>query len=191
MTGAKASTAASAECASGFFFKNRSERLDWRMLASIHIERIRREVRSSRFLMESQLSIPQIDIGALQDIMENITFCDVDAEDIRYVDPNFVKLFQLAQLIIEYLLHSQDYLAETRSKLTSETEKARKELSTLKEQHERQSLAFVAMRKQMRVLKRNQSMYETMARTAARNPAPMVMDEYFVGISRNTRSHVI
>ena len=66
--------------------------------------------------------------------MENITFCDVESEgvclapertffntcltelltDMRYVDPNFLKVFQLAQLIIEYLLHSQVWFPDKR-----------------------------------------------------------------------------
>ena len=52
--------------------------------------------------------------------LENLTFCDIEAEgdyyvifsdisfaDLRDVDPNFVKMFKLSQLTIEYLLHSQ------------------------------------------------------------------------------------
>lgn len=49
----------------------------------------------------------QADVTVLQEILQNITFCDIESEDLRYVDPNFIKLFQLAQLIIEYLLYSQ------------------------------------------------------------------------------------
>jgi hypothetical protein len=75
----------------GFYFKRRTERLDWRLLAALQVEKIHREV----------------DIESLQEIMENITFCDVDSEDLRYVDPNYIKLFKLSQMIIEYLLHSQ------------------------------------------------------------------------------------
>ena len=32
-------------------------------------------------------------------------------QDVGSMDPHFVKLFKLAQLTIEYLLHSQDYLS--------------------------------------------------------------------------------
>jgi hypothetical protein len=31
----------------------------------------------------------------------------ISFKDLRYVDPNYVKLFQLAQMTIEYLLHTQ------------------------------------------------------------------------------------
>ncbi len=61
----------------------------------------------------------QLDVAALQNILENITFCDIEGEGANLhvsggtdgadleIDANFVKLFQLAQLTIEYLLHSQ------------------------------------------------------------------------------------
>jgi len=63
-----------------------------------------------------------MDFQALQDNLEQITFCNIDAEivsfylkfqsnlfllskkDSRAMDPNFVKLYKMAQLTIEYLL---------------------------------------------------------------------------------------
>eukprot|EP01135_Chromosphaera_perkinsii_P007209 Nk52_evm17s745 gene=Nk52_evmTU17s745 len=81
-----------------FYFKPRREKIDWRALASCDLERIMREV----------------DVNMLQHQLENVTFCDVDAEDWRYADPQFIKLFKLSQLIIEYLLYSQEFLATSR-----------------------------------------------------------------------------
>lgn len=43
----------------------------------------------------------------LKKSLQNVTFCDIETEDLRYIDPNIVKLFQTSQLIVEYLLHSQ------------------------------------------------------------------------------------
>ena len=49
----------------------------------------------------------ELDFATLQDVIMNVTFCDITAEvDMRSMDPNFVKLFQLSQLIAEYLLVS-------------------------------------------------------------------------------------
>ena len=64
-----------------------------------------------------------LDFTALQDNIEHITLCNIDAElvrnrflcsklsirlfvfkDMRSMDPNFVKLYKIAQLVIEYLL---------------------------------------------------------------------------------------
>ncbi|KAH6580442.1 hypothetical protein BASA50_001727 [Batrachochytrium salamandrivorans] len=97
----------------GFYFKRRRERLNWNLLNEVDLD----------------LILEEIDINALQNIIENITFCDIEAEDLRYIDPSFVKLFQLSQLITEFLLHSQDYLADQRDGLASEIEKTKAQLA--------------------------------------------------------------
>ena len=49
----------------------------------------------------------EYDTTMLQEFVNNVTYCDIESEtDMRTVDPNFVKLFKLAQLIIEYLIVS-------------------------------------------------------------------------------------
>ncbi|GFO28330.1 Zinc finger protein dzip1 [Plakobranchus ocellatus] len=124
----------------GFSFRKRVERVDWRRIASVDVDTIART----------------LDFTTLQDNIMNITFCNLESElDIRSIDPNFVKLFKLAQLTIEYLLHSQEYLAslcasmEEKSKQSDqETEKVKAELETLqkevaevkKESHKRKKL---------------------------------------------------
>ncbi|CAL1533172.1 unnamed protein product [Lymnaea stagnalis] len=124
----------------GFSFRKRVERVDWRKIASVDIDHISRT----------------LDFTTLQDNVMNITFCNLEAElDIRSIDPNFVKLFKLAQLTIEYLLHSQEYLAglcaslEEKAKLSDqEVEKIKMEVTSLqkeltevkKESHKRKKL---------------------------------------------------
>ena len=77
----------------------------------------------------------QVNVSALQDVLEMITFCDIEREgtqiqffsilsqsfiknnivipaDMGQLDPNFVKLFQLSQLMLEYLLYSQVFCRE-------------------------------------------------------------------------------
>ncbi|KAL4220080.1 Zinc finger protein dzip1 [Mactra antiquata] len=84
-----------------FAFRKRYEKIDWRRVSSLDIETVART----------------LDFNALQDNIMNITFCNIEAElDVRMVDPNFIKIFKLAQLSIEYLLHSQEFLT---TKLTS------------------------------------------------------------------------
>ncbi|ESO83867.1 hypothetical protein LOTGIDRAFT_236380 [Lottia gigantea] len=109
-----------------FAFKKRFEHIDWRKIASIDVDQISRT----------------LDFNALQENIMNLTFCNIESElDMRMVDPNFVKLFKLAQFTIEYLLHSQDYLAgivaasEEKVKLTEqEMIKLKEELEKLKEE---------------------------------------------------------
>ncbi|KAH9514221.1 hypothetical protein Btru_028421 [Bulinus truncatus] len=124
----------------GFSFRKRVERVDWRKIASVDIDHISRT----------------LDFNTLQENIMNITFCNLEAElDIRSVDPNFIKLFKLAQLTIEYLLHSQEYLAglcaslEEKCKLSDQqVEKTKQELADFqkelaevkKESHRRKKL---------------------------------------------------
>ncbi|XP_028513411.1 uncharacterized protein LOC110234179 [Exaiptasia diaphana] len=105
-----------------FSFGKRIEAVDWRKLAAVDLDRLTREM----------------DVKTLQDNIMNVTYCNIEAELGMHAvgfDPNFIKLFNLAQLIIEYLLHSQEYLSsnlETEVKKVQETmqsaEEVRKEL---------------------------------------------------------------
>ncbi|CAL8094008.1 unnamed protein product [Calicophoron daubneyi] len=94
------------EPAKAFLFRKRVEKIDWRRIASVDVNRV----------------ASQIDIETLQEILTPVTFCDITSEiDTRYVDTNFIKLFQLAQLLIEYLLsitQLQDQLVQKSNRLT-------------------------------------------------------------------------
>ncbi|KAJ3246644.1 Zinc finger protein dzip1 [Chytriomyces hyalinus] len=138
----------------GFYFKRRTERLDWRLLASLQVDRVQREV----------------DILALQEIMENVTFCDLDSEDIRYVDPNFVKLIKIAQLIIEYLIHTQDYLAASQGALSKDLQDTSDRLALLTATYEKQDAELSALKKENRTLKKTLYAYQLMARVPGHAP---------------------
>lgn len=55
-----------------------------------------------------------MDVRTLQQVLDNVTYCDIESECLDNVDQNYVKLFQLSQLIIEYLLHCQEHLTGTK-----------------------------------------------------------------------------
>jgi hypothetical protein len=79
--------------ANGFFFQQRRGNLDLRGISNIDLEKLVREV----------------DVDSLQMHIENITFCNLREDDLRYLtDPQVIKLFKISQLMIEYLLYSQD-----------------------------------------------------------------------------------
>ncbi|CAG5125665.1 unnamed protein product [Candidula unifasciata] len=102
----------------GFSFRKRVERVDWRKISMVDIENISRT----------------LDFTTLQENIMNITFCNLEAElDIRTVDPNFVKLFKLAQLTIEYLLHSQEFLATLCTSLEEKAKQSDQEVEKLKQ----------------------------------------------------------
>ncbi|XP_066024829.1 cilium assembly protein DZIP1 isoform X2 [Pocillopora verrucosa] len=114
-----------------FSFGRRQEKIDWRRLASVDVDRILREM----------------DVKTLQDNIMHVTFSNIEAElgmQAIGFDPNYIKLFRLAQLIIEYLLHSQQFLSanlEAENKTLQEsletTERVKKELDGKKEAYKK------------------------------------------------------
>ncbi|KAK9297635.1 hypothetical protein QLX08_008698 [Tetragonisca angustula] len=112
---------------SGFYFNmHRSRvRVDWNRISNIDIDRIIRER----------------DFHSIDDnIINVIDYCLESEYDVKILDPNFVKLFCLAQLAVEYLLYCKQYLdhsvmilkEELRSKI-EENVKLKKEITALEE----------------------------------------------------------
>ena len=89
--------------AEGFFFQKRVGRLNIREISSLDVDKLIREV----------------DIDILQQHIENIAFAKLKEEDIRYMtDAQLIKFFQIAQLIIEYLLYSQEQIVKNLDELS-------------------------------------------------------------------------
>eukprot|EP01041_Mallomonas_annulata_P001492 gene1492-2874_t len=109
----------------GFYFQQRRGKLDLRLVSNIDLDRVVREV----------------DIDILQLHLENITFCNLREEDLRFItDQHVIKLFRIAQLVIEYLLYVQEHLADSLHALATKYSnqkrsliKKRKELIELNE----------------------------------------------------------
>ncbi|GMH40393.1 hypothetical protein BSKO_08297 [Bryopsis sp. KO-2023] len=79
-----------------FAFANQRIRIDWRMLHGVDIRKL----------------ILSTDVQVLDELVPAIAFGDLEAEDpMTLTETNFVKIFRLSQLIIEYLLYVQDTLS--------------------------------------------------------------------------------
>lgn len=102
-----------------FVFQRRSERVDWRNLASLDLDHV----------------IRTLDVDALQRHLANTTFCDIRTENLQGVDANFVKLFELAQLTLEYVLFAQEHLAAAKAVTELNLDNVTKELNQLHETH--------------------------------------------------------
>ncbi|KAJ3120640.1 Zinc finger protein dzip1l [Physocladia obscura] len=126
----------------GFYFKKRSERLDWRLLASIQVDRVQREV--SKCL--------------------DLTITTAKLTDLRFVDPNFIKLFKISQLIIEYLVHTQDMLSSNQIAASKDLTEATDKLELVTKTLEKQNLDFQAIKKENKSLKKALYAYQLMAR---------------------------
>ncbi|GLC59969.1 hypothetical protein PLESTB_001559200 [Pleodorina starrii] len=78
-----------------FKFEPRRSRIDWRLLHGIDINAMMRDV----------------DLDTLEKIVNIVAFGDIEAEDTRHLtELNFIKIFRLSQMMIEYLLYVQDCL---------------------------------------------------------------------------------
>ena len=63
------------------------------------------------------------DCAKLQDTLNGVAFCDPSLEfpEVGQMPAEMLKVFRIAQLTIQYLLHSQDMLAEGVQKLKAES----------------------------------------------------------------------
>ncbi len=79
----------------GFCFQQRRSKIDVRSISKLDLDKIVREV----------------DVEMLQKSLENITFGKLELDDLKYMpDDLIIRLFQVAQYTIEYLLFAQEEL---------------------------------------------------------------------------------
>jgi hypothetical protein len=115
-----------------FTFAPRSMKLNWRTLSQVNLDKIKREV----------------NIDTLQDHLEMVAFANAAGADCaQYADPNFIKVFQLAQLMIEYCLYSQEVIGEARLNL-------QKEYETQKAKADKLAASEKALKDQVAMLKK-------------------------------------
>ena len=87
---------------SNFYFQQRRGSIDLKSLIQINVDDI---IRST-------------DINTLQMHLENLTFSELNENDLRFLtDPQIIKLFRTSQLMVEYLLYAQDQLASNLNQL--------------------------------------------------------------------------
>uniref|UniRef100_A0A8C5P951 DAZ interacting zinc finger protein 1 n=1 Tax=Leptobrachium leishanense TaxID=445787 RepID=A0A8C5P951_9ANUR len=103
-----------------FKFRSRHESVDWRRIGAIDVDKVANE----------------LDFITLQDLLMNVTFCSVENEKCPHcnhcLDPLFLKLLRLAQFIIEYLLHSQEYLTASLQTVEKKVQATHSEMEEVK-----------------------------------------------------------
>ena len=128
-------------------FSKRTARLDWRQLARVDVDRVMREG----------------DFDALQENIENLTFADIEREHMSaQADSNFVKLVRLSQLIIEYLLYSQEYLEQRRQVVEQNNVTLMSDVEEFKRAMQRDASEVQALKREMKETRRLVATYETM-----------------------------
>ncbi|CAB0039164.1 unnamed protein product [Trichogramma brassicae] len=110
---------------SGFYFNSHTSRVrvDWNRISSIDIDRVIRER----------------DFNTVDENVNNVVDYCLDSEyDVKILDPNFVKLFRLSQLAVEYLLYCKQYLDQSVVILKEELKYKLEENVKLKEEVDQQ-----------------------------------------------------
>jgi len=128
---------AAAASATRFTFRGRArrERVDWRLLAAIDPDAVQRDG----------------DLDALQAVIENLTFADVQGEGVRTMaDANLVKLARLSQLCLEYLLHCQEALDQQSTQAAEDAARWRAEVETTRMEAKTLSKRLAQMKKALR-----------------------------------------
>ncbi|KAG0563605.1 hypothetical protein KC19_8G044800 [Ceratodon purpureus] len=137
-----------------FAFQKRVERIDWRSLHSIDVDRLIREV----------------DIDTLETVLDTIVFGDIQGEDRRNLsEANFVKIFRLAQLMVEYLLHVQALLAYHKSELLQSRTVLQQKNEKIRSRFLWQRDALLHTRHELKQAKKALQTYEVMLKIQGKN----------------------
>lgn len=101
-----------------FHFQKRNGRLDLRGLREINVNKV----------------ISEMDVDTLQRYLENLTYSEVCADDFRlYSEDCLVRLFQIAQLTLEYLLNVQDTLAINLNSLAAKYANQKRDIKVMQQ----------------------------------------------------------
>ncbi|XP_028428068.1 cilium assembly protein DZIP1 isoform X2 [Perca flavescens] len=133
-----------------FKFRPRRESVDWRRINAVDID----------------LVVSQLDVDALQEHISSVTFCSLDGERCQRcqcpVDPALVKLLQLAQLTVEWLLHCQEFLTlnlrAVEERLAAADRDREQLLAQQKKQDEKVKTLTAELKQRRRVIRTQQSM---------------------------------
>ncbi|XP_067394827.1 cilium assembly protein DZIP1L [Emydura macquarii macquarii] len=121
-----------------FKFQSRRDGVDWRRFSAIDMERVARE----------------LDVTTLQENIASVTFCNLDSEKCPHcqqpVDPVLLKVLKMAQLIIEYLLHSQEYLSASLTLQEEQLQATLEELKHAKQQLDKQAEELKGVKEESR-----------------------------------------
>ncbi|RZF36566.1 hypothetical protein LSTR_LSTR010677 [Laodelphax striatellus] len=120
---------------SGFNFSLYKGRVDWKKLGALDVDRL----------------ISEKDLELLSDLLRNVTNLNLESDfDVKVLDPNFVKLFRLAQLSVDFLLHCKVYLEKCLSDSQHKLNVAVQEVNSLRRVCEERKMELKRVKKQLR-----------------------------------------
>jgi Iguana/Dzip1-like DAZ-interacting protein N-terminal len=104
--------------AAGFYFRQRAARLDWKKIAQLDLDDL----------------INSVDLSVLQQLLDDVAFSHISSADMPPVfgDDLSLKVLNLSQLMIEYLLHVQSQQEHGLLMLSEELQKANSAVKRLR-----------------------------------------------------------
>ncbi|XP_060623990.2 cilium assembly protein DZIP1L isoform X1 [Anolis sagrei] len=140
-----------------FKFQLRRDTIDWRRFSAIDVDRVARE----------------LDLATLQENINSVTFCNLDAEKCPYcqqpVDPVLLKVLKMAQLTIEYLLHSQEYLSMNLALQEEQHQASLEDIKHLKRDLDKQAEELKSVREESRRRKKMIATQQLLLQAGANN----------------------
>ncbi|XP_059506951.1 cilium assembly protein DZIP1L isoform X2 [Stegostoma tigrinum] len=140
-----------------FKFQSRHESVDWRRFSAIDVDRVARE----------------LDVATLQENIMSVTFCNLDSEKCQWcqnaVDPVLLKVFKLAQLNTEYLLHSQELFTSSIQALEEQLQSVTEELEKTKQEMAKQVEELKAAKEEGRRRKKMITTLQLLVQAGANN----------------------
>ncbi|POM62171.1 hypothetical protein PHPALM_28707, partial [Phytophthora palmivora] len=135
-----------------FAFRQRAGKLDTRAIARLDLEKI----------------AATTDIETIQRHLENLAFADVTLDDVQhYSDAYFLKLFQIAQLTLEYLMHVQDSLVDHTEGLEKQCEQLMTECQQLETENGQHETEISSLKREIRQKQRTMATLELMLLNAS------------------------
>lgn len=134
-----------------FRFRQRRESVDWRRIHAVDID----------------LVISQLDVDVLQEHISTVTFCSLDGERCQRcqspVDRALIKILQLAQLTVEWLLHCQECLTlnlqAAEERLASANMQQEHLLAELKKQEESMTAMTAELKNRRKIIRKQQTLF--------------------------------
>ncbi|KAL3674135.1 hypothetical protein V7S43_000081 [Phytophthora oleae] len=135
-----------------FTFRQRAGKLDTRAIARLDLEKI----------------AATTDIETIQKHLENLAFSDVTVDDVQhYSDDYFLKLFQIAQLTLEYLMHVQDSLVDHTEGLEKQCEQLMTECQQLESENGQHETEITSLKREIWQKQRTMATLELMLLNAS------------------------
>ena len=103
----------------------------------------------------------QLDLKELEKLLQNITYARLDREDIEDVGTeNLLKLFRLAQMSVEYLIYTQNYLECLTRALDIQYKNAYEQTKDVREKIQRYNTELSNAKKENKIQAKTLATYE-------------------------------